>query len=201
MPLRRRGSPGSFALALLIALSVVAAEQADRGKPINVEADRMQYDDLKQINVFTGNVTMTKGTIVIRADRLVIRQDPEGYQYGTAYGNPATFRQKREGVDQFVHGVGQQLDYDGKTETVRFQQRASLKRLERERVTDEIHGSTIVYDARSEFFTVESGGARAATPENPGGRVRVVIQPKNPDPAEPAAVPLRPAEQLQSPRR
>ena len=148
-----------------------------------------------------GNVTLTKGTLVIKGDRLVIRQDAEGYQYGTAYGNPATFRQKREGVDQFVHGVGQQLDYDGKTETVRFQQRASLKRLERERVTDEIHGSTIVYDARSEFFTVESGGARAATPENPGGRVRVVIQPKNPDPAEPAAVPLRPAEQLQSPRR
>lgn len=205
MPLRRRALSGSLALAFLIALGATApaarAERADRNKPINVEADAMQYDDLKQINVFTGNVTLTKGTIVIRADRLVIRQDPEGYQYGTAYGNPATFRQKREGVDQFVHGVGQQLDYDGKTETVRFQQRASLKRLERERVTDEIHGNTIVYDARTEFFTVEGGGARTATPENPGGRVRVVIQPKNTEPAEPAAVPLRPAEQLQSPRR
>ncbi len=98
MPLRRRALSGSFALALLIALGATApaarAERADRNKPINVEADAMQYDDLKQINVFPGNVTLTKGTIVIRADRLVIRQDPEGYQYGTAYGNPATFRQK-----------------------------------------------------------------------------------------------------------
>lgn len=177
------------------------AEKADRAKPTQIESDSMQYDDVKQTTVFTGNVTLTKGTVVIRGDRLVLRQDPEGYQYGTAFGNPATFRQKRDGGEQFVTGLGQQLDYDGKTETVRFQQRASLKRLERERVTDEIHGNTIVYDARTEFFTVEGGGARTATPENPGGRVRVVIQPKNTEPAEPAAVPLRPAEQLQSPRR
>lgn len=200
MPLRRRGSPGSFALALLIALSVsvpgARAERADRNKPINVEADAMQYDDLKQINVFTGNVTMTKGTIVIRADRLVIRQDAEGYQYGTAYGNPATFRQKREGVDQFVHGVGQQLDYDGKTEIVKFRERAQVKRLDRDRVTDEVHGNLIVYDSRSEFISVDSGGARAATPENPGGRVRVVIQPRATDAPAPAPVPLKPAERI-----
>ena len=205
MPPRRRALPGPIALALLVALAapggLARAERADRNKPINIEADAMQYDDLKQINVFTGNVTLTKGTMVIRADRLVIRQDPEGYQYGTAYGNPASFQQKREGVEQFIHGVGQQLDYDGKTETVRFQQRASLKRLERDRVTDEIHGSTIVYDARSEFFSVDSAGPKTATPENPGGRVRVVIQPKNTAAAEPAPVPLRPAEQLPAPQR
>ena len=51
---------GALALALLVAAVPVArAEKADRNKPINVEADRMQYDDLKQINVFTGNVTLT----------------------------------------------------------------------------------------------------------------------------------------------
>jgi len=179
---------------LALAAGSAPAERADRNKPVNVEADSMQYDDLKQVNTFVGNVTMVKGTIVIRADRLVIRQDPEGYQYGTAYGSPATFRQKREGVEQFIVGVGQQLDYDGKTETVRFRQRASLKRLEGERVTDEVHGNVIVYDSRAEFFSVESGGPASATAENPGGRVRVVIQPRTTDAPEPAAVPLKPSE-------
>jgi len=186
---------------LAIASVPAAAERADRNKPVNVEADSMQYDDLKQVNTFTGNVTMVKGTIVIRAERLVIRQDPEGYQYGIAYGSPATFRQKREGVDQFIVGIGQQLDYDGKTETVRFQQRASLKRLEHERVTDEVHGNVIVYDSRTEFFSVESGGPASATAENPGGRVRVVIQPKTTEPEAPAAVPLKPSERVVAPQK
>ncbi|MEN9314826.1 MAG: hypothetical protein RIS35_1219, partial [Pseudomonadota bacterium] len=113
-----------LAVLLLCASTPALAERADRDKPISVEADLMRYDDLRQVNVFTGNVTLTKGTIVIRGDRLTLRQDPEGYQYGTAEGGPASFRQKRDGVDQFIVGVGQKISYDGKTETVRLQERA-----------------------------------------------------------------------------
>lgn len=195
--------PSLAAIALIAGLSGQAAlaERADRDKPVNIEADSMQYDDAKQVNVFTGGVTLTKGTILIRADRLVLRQDAAGNQYGTAYGNPASFRQKRDGVEQFIVGTGQQISYDGKAETVRFEQRATLKRLERERVTDEVHGNLIVYDSRSEFFDVRSGGPSAATPENPGGRVRVVIQPKQAAPEEPAPTPLTPAQGIDPARR
>jgi lipopolysaccharide export system protein LptA len=194
--------PAAFSLVVAFGLGMLPtnslAEKADRTKPINVEADKLQYDDLKQVNVFTGNVTLTKGTIVIRADRLVLRQDPQGFQYATATVNSpasqATFRQKREGLDQFVEGAGQQLDYDGKNEVVRFTTRASLKRLDKERVTDEVYGSQITYESLSEFYTVEGGGTSSASQANPGGRVKVVIQPKNA--AEPPAAPvtLRPAQ-------
>lgn len=192
----------SAALACLLlagAAPQALAERADRDKPVNVEADAMRYDDLRQTNVFTGNVRLTKGTMAIRADRLVLRQDAEGHQYATANGNLASFRQKREGADQFVVGVGEQLEYDGKADTIRLQNRANLKRLENDRVTDELHGSLIVYDARTESITVQGGGPSSATPENPAGRVRVVIQPRSagqaaaPDPA-----PLAPAPRLQS---
>lgn len=193
----------ALAAVMLGLAGPVVAEQADRGKPINVESDRMQYDDLKQINVFTGSVVLTKGTILVRADRLVIRQDPEGYQYGTATGNLASFRQKREGVDQFVEGEARQIDYDGKRETFRLQQQAMMRRTDKERVIDEVHGSDILYESRNEFFTVDSTNGAAATPGNPAGRVRVVIQPREDNagaarpPQEPAA--LKPAETLSSP--
>ena len=65
-------------LVLLGALTIggpVQAERADRQKPMNVEADAMRYDDLKRVNVFTGRVVVTKGSIVIRAARLEVRQD------------------------------------------------------------------------------------------------------------------------------
>jgi lipopolysaccharide export system protein LptA len=164
-------------LGLLLALSSAPAlaEKADKQKPVNVEADKMQYDDIKQINVFSGNVRLTKGSIVITGDRVVVKQDPEGFQHGTALGNPATFRQKREGVDQYVEGCGSQLEYDGKTEIVKFTDKAQLKRYEGDRLTDEVYGTTIVYESLSEFFTVDSQtGAKREIP----GRVKVIIQPK-----------------------
>jgi lipopolysaccharide export system protein LptA len=155
------------------------AERADRDKPLNIEADKMQMDDLKQVSVFTGRVVLTRGTIILRAERLVIRQDPEGYQYGTAYGSAgktASFRQKREGADQFVEGYGEEIEYDGKAEIVKLKRNALLKRLEKEKPVDEVCGSLIVYETLTELFSADSGPAGACSPN---GRVRLVIQPRS----------------------
>lgn len=183
-------APASIGLLLAFALSLVPAaglaERADRDKPTQVEADAMHYDDVRQTNVFTGRVTLTRGTLIIRADRILMRQDPDGYQSATATGEPATFRQKRDGGDFYIEGRARELDYDGKAELLRLRDRAQLKRLEGTRVTDEVHGGLIVYDARREIFTVDGNG-RGITPDNPGGRVRVVIQPRSEAGAAPPA--------------
>jgi lipopolysaccharide export system protein LptA len=164
--------------ALLCAVGPLAAEKADRNKPLNIEADRMQYDDLKQINVFTGKVTLTKGTMIIRGDRVVVRQDAAGYQFGDANGKPAFFRQKRDGGDQFIEGRADRVEYDGKQDTLRLSANASLKRLEKERIVDEIYGNSIFYDAKTEVFTVEGGAAHGKSAES-NGRVKVIIQPRS----------------------
>ena len=90
---------------------------------MNIEADALRYDDLKQTSVFTGNVVLTKGTIVIRGARIDVRQDPEGYQYGVVTAEPgklAFYRQKREGVDEFIEGEGEVIEYDGNADHVKF---------------------------------------------------------------------------------
>ncbi len=193
----------AIALALLVVAPASFAAKGDSEAPTQVEADRMQYDDLKQTNVFIGNVVLTKGTIRLFADRLVVRQDAEGFQFATATGEPARFRQKRDGQgDQWVEGHARQIDYDGRAETVLLQRDAMLRRTQGGRVLDEVHGNEILYESRTEFFTVEGGDARAGTPQNPGGRVRVVIQPRDENsgkaqkPSEPAA--LKPADRLQA---
>jgi lipopolysaccharide export system protein LptA len=165
----------SALLWAVLAGTPALAERADRFKATNVEADRMDYDDLKQVNVFTGSVLLTKGTITLRADRLVLRQDPEGYQHATAEGGPASFRQKRDGLDEWVEGYGEDVRYDGRTETLRLTGKARIRRLEGTRVVDEIEGAVIVYDSRTERFSVDGGeGGPAAS----SGRVKVVIQPR-----------------------
>ena len=75
-------SVSPFVLAALCILwgGAAHAEKADRNKPMNVEADALRYDDLKQTSVFTGRVVLTKGTILIRGkgkrhDRMPLPDD------------------------------------------------------------------------------------------------------------------------------
>jgi lipopolysaccharide export system protein LptA len=156
------------------------AEKADRGKPLNIEADNGRYDDVKQIGIFTGNVVVTKGTMLMRASRIEVRQAADGSQFGVATaegGKRAFFRQKREGLEEYIEGEADRIEYDGKADTVRFIDRAVMRRLRGSVLADETAGSLIVYDNASEVFSV-IGGASAATPANPGGRVRAVLTPR-----------------------
>ena len=120
------------ALALLaLALVVVGpahAERTDRDKPVNIEADRMMADDQKQTAVFEGRVVLTQGTFVLRADKLTVKQDPQGFQIGVAVGSPATFRQKRDGVDEWIDGEALRIEYDGKAERVELFDKARINR-------------------------------------------------------------------------
>ncbi len=179
-------------LGLLLGLSGAAqAERADRTKPINLESDSMRVDDVQKTSVFDGKVVMTQGTLTIHADRITVRQDKEGNQYGSASGNPATFRQKRDGANEYIEGEAERIEYNGKIDKVEFFNRARLKR----EPADEVRGNYISYDSRTEYFTV-TGGAGAGAGGTPEGRVRAVIQPRNTaESAEPAPAPGAPKRQ------
>lgn len=169
-------------------MGLAYAEKADRNKPMNIEADALRYDDLKQISVFTGKVVLTKGTIVIKGGQLDVRQDPQGYQYGTVIAEPgqlAFFRQKRDGVDEFIEGEGEIIEYDGKADTVKFVKRAVLRRFRGAVLNDEMSGAVILYDNTVDVFTIDGSIAKAA-PGTPAGRIRAMLIPK-PDPSVPAA--------------
>lgn len=184
----RRGRLFLLGVAALVGCHAVHAEKADRGKPLNVEADNGRYDDVKQIGIFTGNVVITKGTMSMRAANIEVRQSPDGAQFGIATAEPgkrAIFRQKREGIDEYIEGEGERIEYDGKADVVRFINRAVIRRFRGAVLADETAGSTIVYDNVAEVFSVV-GGATAATPTNPSGRVRAVLTPRE-VPAAPGA--------------
>ncbi|RZI67606.1 MAG: lipopolysaccharide transport periplasmic protein LptA [Variovorax sp.] len=172
------------------------AERADRTKPMNIEADAMRYDDLKQTSVFTGNVVVTKGTIIIRGARIDVRQDPEGYQYGVvtaAPGKLAYYKQKRDsGIDEWTEGEGEVIEYDSRADNVKFIRRAVMRRLIGATPNDESSGALIVYDQSNDTFTVNGSplppGASVATGAQ-GSRVKAILTPKAAAsaPAQPAA--------------
>jgi len=162
----------SFAALLLAVALPAAAEQADTTKPIEIEANKMSADDARRTNVFEGNVVVNRGTLNIRADRIVVRQDKEGNQYATATGNPVRFKQRqdpkppeKEGV--WMEGEAKRIELDDKAQKVELFEAARVNR-----GGDEVAGDYILVDQKSDFFTV--------TPGKGQGRVRATIQPKPP---------------------
>lgn len=166
--------------AFLLTQAGASKPPAQGDLPITVEADRLQYEENNQRGIFTGNVVLTRGTLVIRGDRMEIRQDTQGFQRGTVNGSPATFRQQRDTAGQWIEGQARELDYDGRTEVLRLLQQARIRRTDAGRVVDEIEGGTITYDTRSERFTVDAAPSQA-----PSGRVRITIQPRSTESAPP----------------
>jgi len=162
---------------LFLAQSVLA-ERADRNKPVYLEADRATVEDVNRkeasrVSIFTGNVVLTQGTMRISADKVIMKEDHNGFRYATATGDLVSFRQKRDGLDEYVEGWSERAEYDSKTDKIELFRQARLKR-----GSDEVQGDYISYDMNSEFFKV-IGSKERGVEAGPDKRVRITIQPKN----------------------
>ena len=155
---------------ILLSTGPAWAEKADAEKPVNLEADRVSVDDVKKLQIFEGNVQLVKGTLIIRAERIVVSQDDDGYQRGVATGSGSA--------------QAERIEHEARTEKTEFFGRARVKSGQ-----DEVRGQYISYDARNEQYVVTSGpdGTRARPGSNE--RVRAVIQPKNKKEDAPATPP------------
>jgi lipopolysaccharide export system protein LptA len=159
--------------------SIAHAEKADRDKPINYQADSGDVNVQSKVGTLTGNVILTQGTLVIHADKIVFRQNPDNSVSASVWGNPLTFREKRDGVDEYYDGVAQHAEYDGQKRFLELFDRAMLRK-----GTDEIRSNYISYNAETEFFKAEGrpDTRPAGTGEQPlGSRVRGVFQPQEKD--------------------
>ncbi len=171
------------------------ADKTDRAQPMVVEADRDGVLDLqRQVLVYTGNVVISQGSMVLRAERVEMRTLPDGYRAASATGvagKPATWRQKRDGVDETVEGTADRIEFDGRADTLRFLGNGAVRRLRSGTVADEITGERILWDNTAEVFRVEGG---MVSPTNPGGRVRAVLSPRAEASASAPAVPVPPLQ-------
>ena len=61
------------AIFLLVPLAA-SAERADALKPVNIQYDKANSDLVAQNYVVTGNVVITRGTMVLKSDRAEVKE-------------------------------------------------------------------------------------------------------------------------------
>jgi lipopolysaccharide export system protein LptA len=183
----------SFKIRQGLALSFVAfgvfyaghifAEQADRSKPIDIEANVATVDDKNnRIRTLEGNVILTQGTIRLTAERVVIKEDDAGFITAQIFGGPkgqVAFRQKRDNSADFMEGSADRAEFDDRADSLKLLSNARLKG-----GGNDLAGEFIYYNSATEKFE-----ARGTLPDAKGaavsggnvGRIKMTIQPKNPD--------------------
>jgi lipopolysaccharide export system protein LptA len=167
-----------FAAALFSSTGYTA--EADSTQPTKIEADQMVYDNAKQMKTFTGNVILTRGTLLIKAGKVVLVTTPAGYEEATLYAAPgklASLRQQRDGgPDLWIEGEAERIEYDERTEIAKLFTRANMRRLDGKKITDEISGEFIKYDSRTEMYSANNSTPNATSTQ--GKRVTAIIQPR-----------------------
>ena len=195
-----------FLLSCLITVFTVTsahAEKADRDKPMNIEADALKHDDQQQLTTFTGKVQMTKGSLVLKAHRMEVRQDNQGNQVAKLWseaGERVFFRQKREGLEEFTEGEAETVVYNSQADTLTLTNRAELRLLRGTVVADRIQGQQIVVNNTTEVFTVDgkpNANVNANANASSGNqRVKATITPRPKTPeasAPPVGTSLKPS--------
>jgi lipopolysaccharide export system protein LptA len=172
-----------------------SAEKADRDKPINFSAEQpAEVNFEKRVGTLRGNVVITQGTLTIHADRIDFKQNTDNSLSATAYGNPVSFRQKKDDSDEYSEGYAQRAVYDGQTQTLELFDNALLKQGK-----DEIRSNYVSYNSASGLFKAEGRPDQPGI-EGPGARVRGTFEPRSESPLAPKGAPGKDASDAKTSR-
>jgi lipopolysaccharide export system protein LptA len=181
---RRFAMTASITLTCILITQCAFAEQADRSKPVNVDADSVQMDNVNKTSFYQGDVVLQQGTLLLRSNTLSMHQDPQGFSTATAIGSPAYFRQLQDGSSEYIEGWADHIDVDNKQNTILLTGNARLKR-----GTSEMHAEAMMYNTSTQKFW-----AKPAVNAPRGGantRVRTSIFPKSAPQTPASPLPLQ----------
>ena len=138
------------------------AKADDRTKPININADESEYDEKAGTQVLSGNVEISQGSMVIKADRIKVELRNNALYRISGTGNPIRFQQLTEN-DELMRGQSNEISYNTQTSEITFKGDAEF-----ERPGQKFTGHSISYNMKA--LTFKATG-------NKKGRVNIVLQP------------------------
>jgi len=157
----------ALTLVLAQALSLsVNAKTGDEKQPIDVNADRSEYDNNAGIQRLIGNVEIIQGSMKISAEEIAIHLKDNRLARIEGTGTPIRFEQQND-LNETIVGEATSIDYNAIDGTLILSGSARLKQ-----PRQELNSSRIVFNSRAETVKAEGGDQ---------GRVSIRIQPPEPD--------------------
>jgi lipopolysaccharide export system protein LptA len=171
----------AFVMAMLVS-PFAHGEKADLEQETHMSAKQASAEGSKEVNVkkLEGDVLITRGTMRVTAERALVKESPEGMSaelFGSSTSQ-ITFRQKREGENDFVEASADRAEYDDNTGAIRLFSRVRFRS-----GGDVIESEYMQYNTNTEKMELRSqipgGTPKSGTEE---GRVTFVVQPRGQSP-------------------
>lgn len=141
------------------------ARESDLTQPIEVQADKSEFDEKAGTQTLSGNVEITQGTMKITADNIAITLKNNALHTISGTGSPISFQQETE-LGGIMKGGAESIIYDAIAGTLTLKGAATLSQPRQNLVSD-----LIIFDARTQKVNAEGGGKT--------GRVSIQILPPN----------------------
>lgn len=156
----RRFWPFLLVVVSITALAAPVAKQVLGKGPIQISANALHGENKPQQQaIYTGNVVMTQGDVVIHADKLTIDAVGGKVQQATAVGSPVTFTMS----SAQRHGYGNTLVYKPGSGEIVLIGNAHLWQEK-----NEINGQQVIYFLQNQ---------KTAVTGDPGQRVQSIFYP------------------------
>lgn len=164
-------------LILLIGSIMSYSAPIDKDQPVTIEANSAQMDDQNGLSVYSGNVTITQGSLHITADKVTAYHENKGMSKIVADGNPAHYEQAGNGKDGPVNASANTISYLTDQNKIILTGNAKL-----EQQGNIVQGQKITYDMQRKTGSASSSG----TTQKENGRVKMIFQPKSSSTSKPA---------------
>jgi lipopolysaccharide export system protein LptA len=156
----------TLALLAMCGAAPAFALSSDKEQPINVEADSVEINHKTGVSVYTGNVTLTQGSIHLDADTVTLYSRNNDIEKAIAEGKPAHYRQRPDGKLEDIRAQSQRMEYYTATGKLVLLDGAHVWQEQ-----NQFSGNRIEYD-------VERSVVNASKAKSGKERVQVIIQPR-----------------------
>lgn len=144
------------------------ALKTDSAQPLTIVADGATFDQKNQVTVFTGNVVITKGSLVIHANQGTATQDKALDRTLNLIGSPVTFVQKQDD-GTLIEGQGNKFDYDTKTSLAVLTGRARVKNGK-----NIVIGDVLTYNTNTHVYSAQAPLSNGVSKKK-NGRITVIL--------------------------
>ena len=143
----------------------VLAKTTDFEQPIDVKADRSEYDEKAGIQSLIGNVRITQGTILILADRITVKLKDNKLSVIKGKGSPIEFSQQND-AGETITGRCAEITYDAVNGRLTLEGNATLTEPKQS-----LRSEQIIFDSLTQTVVAEGGES---------GQVSITLQPPDP---------------------
>lgn len=160
---------------------------SDRQQTIEIESNSAEYNEQAGLMVYSGNVIIRQGTMMIEADQVDVVSADNKVERIICTGNPASYRQQMATEGGPVIARAARIDYLLNRSQINLKGDASLNR-----DGTLIKGDSIEFDLKKETWSARGSNT------GPQKRIQLVIPPSRQDNSEeaPAEPPEEPTESI-----